>query len=93
MRVAQSQWPTLDGWAASKGVDPLTLPFDRFLNLVYFWATEDAEEREKDKFDVKLYKPDERAIKTKKAATDARSPWTKENEEAALGGFVASLKG
>jgi hypothetical protein len=72
----------------------MALPMDRFLNLVYYYATEDAEPTEKDKFDIRLNLPDERA--RRKAATEGlpkSSPWSKENEEAALSGFVASLTG
>jgi hypothetical protein len=70
----------------------MALPLDRFLNLTYFFATENAEEKEKDKFDLRLNKPDARAIKTGKAVSDA-SPWSKKNEESALGGLVAALTG
>lgn len=70
----------------------MALPFDRFLNLAYFYATEDAEEKEKDKFDLKLNKPDAKAI-ARGAPLRPDSPWSKENEEAALGGFVAALTG
>jgi hypothetical protein len=71
----------------------MVLPFDRFLNLVYHFATEDAEEADKNKFDVRLYKPDARAIASGKAARDDRSPWSKKNEESALSGLVAALGG
>lgn len=70
----------------------MVLPFDRFLNLTYFYATEDAEEAEKDKFDVRLNKPDAKAI-ARGAATRPDSPWSKENEEASLSNFVASMTG
>jgi len=68
------------------------LPLDRFLNLIYFYAVEDAESEEKDKFDIRLHKPDARAIKTGAAVADS-SPWSKQNEEASLSGFVAALSG
>lgn len=74
-------------------MDSLALPFDRFLNLVYFWVTEDAEPKEKDKFDVKLRLPDERARRNGTATLDKKSPWSKENEERALSGLVAELTG
>ena len=70
----------------------MVLPFDRFLNLVYFYAVEDAEESEKDKFDVKLNKPDAKAI-ARGATERPDSPWSKENEEAALSGLVAAMTG
>jgi hypothetical protein len=70
----------------------MVMPLDRFLNLTYFYATENAEESEQNKFDVRLNLPDERARRTG-AAVAPSSPWSKENEEAALSGFVASLAG
>jgi hypothetical protein len=72
----------------------MALPLDRFLNLVYFFVTDGAEQQEKDKFDVRLNMPDERA--RRKAAVqgvDRSSPWSKENEEAALSGLVTALSG
>jgi len=72
----------------------MDLPLDRFLNLTYYFATEDAEPKEKDRFDVRLNMPDVRA--RRKAATqgvDASSPWSKRNEESALSGLVAALSG
>lgn len=68
------------------------MPFDRFLNLTYFWAVEDAEPKEKDKFDIRLNKPDARALRTGSAVSNS-SPWSKKNEEQALSGFVAALTG
>lgn len=69
----------------------MLLPLDRFCNLVYFWATEDAEPKEKNKFDARLNMPDARARKRGTAATTG--PWTPEAETAALGNLVAALSG
>lgn len=72
----------------------MALPLDRFLNLTYYFATEDAEPKEKDKFDVRLNLPDERA--RRKAAAQGipeSSPWSKKNEESALSGLVGALTG
>jgi hypothetical protein len=72
----------------------MALPFNRFLNLVYFWATEDAEDKEKDKFDIRLNMPDARTrAKRPTAAIVQSSPWSKENEESALHGLAAALGG
>jgi hypothetical protein len=65
---------------------------DRFLNLVYYFATDDAEPKEKDKFDMRLNMPDASA-RRRGAATTPGSPWSKEGEESALGGLVAALRG
>lgn len=74
-----------------KGEDAMALPFDRFLNLIYFWATEDAEPKEKDKFDVRLNLPDARA--RERGTAVKTGPWSPEAETAALGGLVAALTG
>lgn len=72
----------------------MALPMDRFLNLVYYFATEDAEQQDKDKFDVRLNMPDERARKKAKTdGLDKSSPWSKQNEESALSGLVAAISG
>lgn len=67
------------------------MPIDRFLNLVYFWATEDAAEKDKTRFDVKLNMPDTRPGRLNADRPD--SPWTKENEERALATLVGQLAG
>jgi len=69
----------------------MRLSMNRFLNLVYFWATEDAEEKDKVKFDVKLNMPD--AKRAARAASNPDSPWSKRNEENALAAFTAQLAG
>jgi hypothetical protein len=92
MAIAEHNWTIFDGWSAARGVDPMALALDRFLNLMYFFATENAEEDEKNKFDIQLYKPTEKARLTG-AALAPGSPWSKENEEAALAGFAAALGG
>jgi hypothetical protein len=45
-------WPTFDGWCASRNVDHLQLPWDQWLNLVYYFATRNASTEDKDKFDA-----------------------------------------
>jgi len=38
--IADDYWSEIDGACAREGVDPLGLPFTRFLNLVYSWVCE-----------------------------------------------------
>lgn len=45
-----------DGWCASQNVDPLELPWDRCLNLVYFFATRNASKEKKQEFDAAMSK-------------------------------------
>lgn len=49
-------WPLFDGWAASQNVDPLDLPWDRCLNLIYFFATRNASKEKKQEFDAAMSK-------------------------------------
>lgn len=49
-------WPLFDGWCASQGVAPLELPWDRCLNLVYFFATRNASKEKKQEFDAAMSK-------------------------------------
>jgi hypothetical protein len=70
----------------------MELPFDRFLNLVHFFATNGAEEKDRDQFDVRLHLPPPELRGTAAAVPDS-SPWSKAHEEEALGGLVAALSG
>ncbi len=45
-----------DGWCASQNVDPLELPWDRCLNLIYFFATRNATKEKKQEFDAAMSK-------------------------------------
>jgi len=40
IHIADEFWHEIDGACARAGVDPLALPFPRFLNLIYAWACE-----------------------------------------------------
>lgn len=44
-------WPYFDGWCASRNVDHLELPWDRWLNLVYYFATRNMSTEDKQEFD------------------------------------------
>lgn len=49
-----SVWPYFDGWCASRNVEPMELPWDRWLNLVYYFATRNASTEDKEKFDAEI---------------------------------------
>ncbi len=72
--TAKANWAVFDGWCASRNLDPLELPFDRFLNTVYYWAIRNGDEDSIKKFDRKLWMPE------KGAEIPAESPWSAENE-------------
>jgi len=69
-----------DGWCASQSVEPLQLPWDRFLNLVYFFATRNATKEKKQEFDsamqraVSVATMQELALTRKNALSVPESP-------------------
>ena len=58
-----------DGWCASQNVDPLELPWDRCLNLVYYFATRNASKEKKQEFDAAMSKQITAETLRKMAAT------------------------
>jgi len=88
LATAQAHWPSFDGWAASTmaGQDPLMLPLDRFLNLVYYWLVRDAPADEVEKFDRRLWRPPP-GVRPAEG-----SPWSAERESAAFGSFAAQVR-
>jgi len=83
---AKQYWPTFDGWAASRGIDPMDLPVDRFLNLVYHFLTRNGTQEEIDKVDRTLWMPP-------KGVAVSRGPWSKEAEAKAFDAFAAEFSG
>jgi hypothetical protein len=47
----EAVWPHFDGWCAARNVDHWELPWDRWLNLVYYFATRNADEDSRKEFD------------------------------------------
>jgi hypothetical protein len=52
--LGDNAWPVFDGWCASRGVEHEDLRWDRWLNLVYYFATRNASTEDKDKFDAAI---------------------------------------
>lgn len=52
--TARASWHVFDGWAASTGTDPLALPPDRFVNLIYWWLVQNADEKRRREIDSAL---------------------------------------
>jgi hypothetical protein len=52
--LSDKVWSTFDGWCASRGIDHEDLRWDRWLNLVYYFATRNASTEDKDKFDAAI---------------------------------------
>lgn len=79
--MVTQDWPTFDGWAAARNVDPLTLPYPRFLNLAYYWGTKDTDANGRDRFDGALWIPP--------PGETPKGPWSAEAEAAALSSLAA----
>jgi hypothetical protein len=84
IRLAREHWVTLDGDAALLGLDLLALPFDRFLNAVYRFATKDANPDAVRSFDARLWIPPRGVVPT-------RGPWSPEAETNAFLGLKNAL--
>jgi hypothetical protein len=84
--LAKREWAMLDGLMASKDVDPLAMPPDRFFSLVYWWAVKDAADQAAvDKFDRQLWRP------PKGVAAPKGSPWSPEAETAAFASLASAF--
>ena len=69
----------------------MALPFDRFLNLIFAFATENInDEQEYDRFVMRLNLPIPGIFS---AVTETASPWSAESETSALSSLAATLRG
>lgn len=84
LRLAQEHWVTLDGDAALTGIDLLSLPFDRFLNAVYRYATREGTPDSIRSFDIRLWVPP-------RGVAPTRGPWSAEAEAEAFRGLKNAL--
>lgn len=86
--LARENWAAFDGEWASRPMDPLDLPIDRFLSLIYWWMIRNAEdEKSIQSFNARLWRPPPGVLPA------AGSPWTAEAETAAFRSFAAQTKG
>jgi hypothetical protein len=88
IRIADEFWHEIDGACARTGFDPLGLPFDRFLNLIYSWACERVQfsENGRTELDEALFGEDERRSGTE---PDNVAPRVVEEEMALFQAFSA----
>lgn len=82
--AAESNWDRFDGWCAARNVDPWALPAHRMLSLIFFWATQYADENELRKINARLWVPPPGVVPTE-------GPWTAEAETAAFKSFAAAM--
>lgn len=74
-----------DGLLASQNVDPMLLPFDRFLSAVHWWVTNGATQDSLERFERRLWMP------PKGQAPAPGSPWSPEAETAAFAALAAQV--
>lgn len=65
----------MDGSAVEAGIDPMTLPLDRFCNWVYSWFAARLPAKELRAFDTRLARP---------GPGDLPPEWTEEGQAAAF---------
>lgn len=64
----------------------MSLTLDRFSNLVWYWATRNAEPQDIEKFRIQLWRPPKGVVPT-------RGPWSAEAETNAFRTLKAALTG
>lgn len=52
--TSDNVWTYFDGWCSSRNVDHEALPWDKWLNLVYYFAVRNASPDEKQEFDAAI---------------------------------------
>ena len=83
--VAVDQWRDLDGYAVAHNMGRLSeMPLDRFTNFVWWWATREADQKERDRFERRLYQPP-------KGYAPKVGPWSAEAETNAFASLRQSL--
>lgn len=55
--IAALHWRAIDGACARQGVDPLGLPFARFLSLVLDWTKEHTDPKDWDMVESEIFSP------------------------------------
>lgn len=70
-----------DGWCASRSVDPLELPWSRFLNLVYYFITRNLDKDKKKEVDDILSRPAREEALKAMAATRKNALRSKQGDE------------
>lgn len=84
VRMALDNWQDIDGWAVGHGVGDLgRLELDRFVNFVWWWATRDAEQKDRDKFESHLWMPP--------PGEEGRGVWSAEAEMAGFSALKEAL--
>lgn len=85
-QVAVAEYDHFDGYAMANGLPPLEeMDWGRLCRMVYYLVTKDMDSKQLDKFKADLWMP------VNVEEIDDRSPWSPENERAALAGLKAMI--
>lgn len=85
---AGNNWRYFDGWCVRRQVEPLELPLDRFVNLVYVLRYESLDDKERAKLDLDLFKPPPDA-----SPADRNAPPPGWDEASVSAGWAAAMAG
>jgi hypothetical protein len=83
---ALAEWPYIDGFAVSQGIDLLDLPLARFTNFIWWLMTREASKADVEKLRAKLWIPPVGEVEI-----PAASPWSPEKEAGAFAALKAGL--
>lgn len=85
--LARDNWNEIDGWAVSQQIEILDLTTDRFCNLLWWYATRNAEDpSDVKRFEARLWQPPKGVVPTS-------GPWEAQAETDALSALKAQLTG
>lgn len=83
--LAVEHWRDLDGYAVAHSMPKLQeLELDRLCSFVWWWVTRNAEQKERERFERRLYMPP-------KGVAPVKGPWSAEAETSAFATLKQSL--
>lgn len=84
--IAVEHWKDIDGFSVAHNMGRLSeMPLDRFTNFIWWWATKEADSKDREKFERRLYMPP-------KGVAPTTGPWSAEAETAAFGALRQGLR-
>lgn len=85
--LAERHWSTIEGWwTTQRSKDLWDLPPYKMLSVIYYWATQGADEQSLAKFDRQLWVPPPGYDKP-----ITEGPWTAEAETSAFKAFATDV--
>lgn len=84
--IAVEHWRDLDGYAVGHNLPELdTMPLSRFCNFIWWWLTRNADQKERDKLERRIYMPP-------KGVAPTTGPWSAEAEKSAFSALQQGLR-